>query len=215
MITRDFQLEYNEILNDTIIPILKELTFKKRGVNFYRTVNDIIQQFSIQKSQWNDKENTSFTFHVGFFNETIYKVAWNKEIIPKAPKEYDCFLSTRLGDLSRKKDYWYQLNESCQLDVLKHELENDLLHYAKPLFEYSNSLTTIAEQCSIEATNEPLKYVGKLYERIVFLMESNQIDLGIELIKESYKNACIPKPELNQVYIIQLKRLASYYSINL
>ena len=215
MTTRDFQLEYLEILNDTISPILKELSFKKRGINFYRKINDIIQLFSIQKSQWNDKENISFTFHVGFFNETIYKVAWDKKMVPKTIKEYDCFLSTKIGQLSQRKDYWYELNENCPLDQLKQELKNELLLYVEPIFELYNSLEAIAEQCSVEATNEPLKYIGKPYDRIVFLMESNRTHAGIELIKESYKNALIPKPDLNQHYLNQLKRLAMYYSIEL
>ncbi len=215
MTTRDFQLEYLEILNDSISPILKELSFQKRGINFYRKINDIIQLFTIQKSQWNDKENISFTIDIGFFNETIYKVAWDKKMVPKTIKEFDCFLSTRVGLLSQKMDYWYELNENCQLDQLKQELKNELLLYVEPIFELYNSLEAIAKQCSIEATNDPLKYVGKPYERIVFLMESNMTDSSVQLIKESYKNALIPKPELNQHYINQLKRLGMYYSIDL
>ena len=37
-----------------------------------KSVNDIVQVFNIQKSQWNSADEITFTFNIGFFNSEIF-----------------------------------------------------------------------------------------------------------------------------------------------
>src|ERR1700752_3619470 len=98
-INRDFQQDFEDVMKDVISPIFKRMKFRKRNSNFNKTTNDIVQVFNVQKSQWNHSDRVSFTFNLGFFNEQLHRIARNKESVPEFIREYDCFLSERLGRL--------------------------------------------------------------------------------------------------------------------
>ncbi len=134
MTDRDYKIEFETIVKEVITPIFRKFGFRKSGNNFYREINSIGQVFNVQQSQWNTKDNKSFTFNLGLINTTTYFKIYKRET-PKFPKEYDCEISIRLGQLMKTNDKWYNLNKDTNFAMLKEQINTDLEKYAMQFFE--------------------------------------------------------------------------------
>ena len=134
MTQRHFKSELDSIVKEIVAPIFKELGFKKKGYNFYRGYGEVGQAFNIQNSRWNSKEDKSFVFNIGLIDKVVYKQV-NNIAPPPFPKEVDCDIRLRLGNLTDKADGWYNLNSTTELDKLKEQIRHDLKLYVVPFFE--------------------------------------------------------------------------------
>lgn len=228
--TREFQKEFDDIVKRTIAPFFKGLGFKKNGNGFNRTTDDIIQVANIQKSQWNHADNVSFTFNIGFFNEDIYKNSWDKAV-PKFIREYDCQIHFRLGHITKKSDYWYELNENVAVDKLETEIKDHLDNFLKPILETVQTMNSMKE---FMIKNTDLKRTMPTADQILLLLKTGDRDKAERLLREEYKDSLTPKelvsvtnyPDgrreekiskttINKVYVDRLKRLASLNKIEL
>jgi hypothetical protein len=228
--TREFQKEFDEIAKRTIGPFFKGLGFKKSGNGFNRKTHDIVQMANIQKSQWNHADNVSFTFNIGFFNEDIYKDSWDKAV-PKFIREYDCQVHFRLGHITKKRDYWYELNEKVTADELENEIRDHLDNFLKPILESVQSTKSMKEFIT---TNADFRQTMPTAYQILLLLKTGDRDKAERLLREEYKDSLTPKesvsitnypdgrreekiskPAINKVYVDRLKRLASLNKIEL
>lgn len=203
------QEQFDLILKMEIAPFFKQLKFSKTGHNFNKRINHLVQVFNVQKSQWNDKTHVSFTFNIGFFHDILHKTAWDSIYIPKMIKEYDCFLSSRIGHLINGTDIWFQLNHDTVYEELRKEIRDILETIVHPLFLKYQTIESF-DLIFNEPTNEPLQYVGRIYDRIVYFFEMNQYDKGIQLLHELVE---IVKKNGNSTKTIY--RLANHYNIKL
>jgi hypothetical protein len=134
MTSRDFKSEFDSIIKEVISPIFKANGFKKNGNNFYHDLGEIGQAFNVQQSQWNSKDDKTFVFNLGLLDKEIQNEVYQREI-PKFPKEYDCEIRLRHGQLMNKGDVWYDLNKRTDLEKLKAQIGNDLDKYVLPFFD--------------------------------------------------------------------------------
>lgn len=224
--------DFDKIFKEVIVPFSKELGFKRKVQNFSRQTNDIIQCFNIQKSKWNSIDNVSFTFNLGFFNQEIINLSEDKEARLEFPKEYDCFLRSRLGTFSHKRDHWYELNRRTDVNITANQVKDDLQTILLPLFEKHKSLTDL--KSFVDSSEKSYDFIMTPYNHIVYLMKTNQFEKGKTLIQEHYKKAntsqistqtmtypngrsvvTTSKPSLNQHSIDTIERLARLYNIKL
>jgi hypothetical protein len=227
---REFQKEFDDIVKRTVAPFFKGLGFKKNGNGFNRTTHDIIQAVNIQKSQWNHADNISFTFNIGFFNADIYKDSWDKGI-PKFIREYYCQIHFRLGHITKKTDYWYELNEKVTVDEIENEIKHHLGNFLKPILETVQTMNSMKEFIT---TNTEIKQTMPTADQILLLLKTGDRDKAERLLREEYKDSLTPKesvsvtnypdgkreekiskPTINKVYVDRLKRLASLNKIEL
>lgn len=180
--TRNFQNEFDTLISNFVIPILKENDFKKEGNNFARKTEDIIQAFNIQKSQSNSKDDISFTFNIGFFSEKIYE----RNPVPSFPKTYDCFLLIRSGHLMYGNDKWFQLNKDTNLIELEKEISRVMKEIVE-LFNAHKNLFSLKELMSKYGSVSPLT-------RIEFLALVNEKEEAEKKLQEAYKENLTPKP---------------------
>lgn len=134
MTDRDFKSEFDSIIKEVIAPIFKANGFKKNGNNFYRDLGEVGQAFNVQQSQWNSKDDKTFVFNLGLLDKEIQKEIYQREL-PKFPKEYDCEIRLRQGQLMNKGDVWYYLNKRTDLEKLKAQIVNDLEKFVLPFFD--------------------------------------------------------------------------------
>lgn len=230
MITRDFKTEFDNLIKEIIAPTFKMIGFKKKANNFYKSTNDLIQIFNVQKSQWNSKDDISFTFNIGFFSPEIFQETWDR-LIPDIPKEYDCFISFRSGFITDKKDKWYELNEKNNYDKLTIEIKSDLQKSAIDLFNNYQTLTSLK---GLINESPDLQVTMGTIPRFVFMMKTDLRKDALDLLFTEYKNAQIPKssvsvinypdgrsvetksePKINKGYIDSLIRIAKMYDIEI
>ena len=134
MANRNLKSEFDSIITEVIAPVFKANGFKKNGNNFYRDLGEIGQAFNVQQSQWNSKDDKTFAFNLGLLDKEIQKKVYQREI-PKFPKEYDCEIRLRHGQLMNKGDVWYDLKKRTDLEKLKAQIGNDLEKYVLPFFD--------------------------------------------------------------------------------
>jgi hypothetical protein len=225
---RNLQSEFDEILKNLVFPFFKELGFKKNGNGFNKKIGEITQVVNIQKSRWNNKDNVSFTFNIGFFSAEIYIDFWNKGI-PKFIKDYDCQITYRLGQLTKGSDYWYELNERIEKANLEIEIYENLNHYLKPFIEKTIDLNSLKELIQTDKYAEMT--TAELYKIKIFL-KVGEIEKGKELLTKAYLNALNPednvsktiypdgtekietsKSKINLEYVDRLKKIAEENNI--
>ena len=229
MTPENLKTDFNEIFKGVIVPFFKDLGFKRKTQHFSRQTNDITQCFNVQKSQWNSyHDNISFTFNLGFYNETIRTLSWGQEIPTDFPKTTDCFIQDRLGTYSHKRDQWYELSKRVVRNKVAEQVKSDLDKFLKPLFESYQSLDNLKI-----FSEKNTGFLLSPYGQIVFLMMTGQSEKGRQFIKEQYKIALTPqtiidtinfpdgtkkektKTYINQHYIDSIERLAKHYEIEL
>lgn len=137
---------------EKITDYLKENDFKKRGNHFYKSNGSIGYCVNIQNDKWNDANQIRFTLNVGIFTEAFWHECEdfkNTGIIPTFPKEYECAIRERIGDLLPvKEDKWYCITSGTDGMKLWSEIERDLTEYALPFFtRYNTESDVIPNQC--------------------------------------------------------------------
>jgi hypothetical protein len=198
-----------------------------------RQVNDITQCFNVQNSQWNSHgDSLSFTFNYGFYNKQIHDLAFKQESVIDFPKTFDCFIHSRLGQLSHNTDHWYVLHKKVDKNEISEQVKHNLDKYLLPIFEQNKSLTDL--KSLVDSSAEKYDFINSPLCRIIYLMTTNQIEKGNELIRKEYTKALIPQvskqtinypngrsvitysePRVNQGYIDNIKRLAKQYGLEI
>jgi hypothetical protein len=225
--------QFDDILESTVAPALKGLGFKKKGLHFNRSVNEISQCFNIQKSKWNSyDESISFTFNLGFYYGKINNVLSEKEESVLSPQVNDCFIQGRIGNLTKRKDHWYELNNKESFEVIREQVAHHIKFFLIPHFEKYNSLENLVEL--VDKNEGDRIYMISPMGKFIFLMITNQKEVAGKHIKFEYKNALNPqetthtinypngtskvytsKPYVNQTFVDHIEKFAKYYGIEL
>ena len=137
---------------EKITDYLKDNDFKKRGNHFFKSNGSIGYCVNIQNDKWNNANQIRFTLNVGIFTEAFWLECGdfkNIGMIPTFPKEYDCAIRYRIGDLLPvKEDKWYCITSDTDVMKLWSEIERDLTEYILPFFiRYNTASDVIPNQC--------------------------------------------------------------------
>lgn len=118
---------------------LKENDFKRHGNHFFRRNGTIGYCLNIQNDKWNNKEIIRFTLNVGIFTDSFWLEHYDSKhsgIVPSFPKEYDCAVRERIGNLLPvHEDKWYCITPDTDVLKLWNDIEHDLEEYVKPFFD--------------------------------------------------------------------------------
>lgn len=137
---------------EKITDYLKDNDFKKRGNHFFKSNGEIGYCVNIQNDKWNNANQIRFTLNVGIFTDAFWLECEdfkNTGIIPTFPKEYDCAIRERIGDLLPvKEDKWYCITSGTDVVKLWSEIERDLTEYILPFIaRYNTESDVIPNQC--------------------------------------------------------------------
>jgi len=182
----DLNLILKNIVNESIAPLLKSLSFKKNGYHFYREVGDVVQCVNIQQSKWKSTDYKEFTINIGLLHKEIFNTHLNKEL-PKFPKEYDCLIRIRLPYLKYEKDNWYELDIKTEFASLVNHINNDLLDYLIPFLQKYEKFENWIEFVTCENASH-INDTTKFF----LLMELNELEDASKLLVSLYKKSLIP-----------------------
>lgn len=144
--------EKRTFIFDKIADFLKDDDFKKRGNHFFKRNGEIGYCVNIQNDKWNDANQIRFTLNVGIFTEAFWLECEdfkNTGIIPTFPKEYECAIRKRIGNLLPvKEDKWYCITSGTDVMKLWSKIKRDLTEYILPFFaRYNTASDVIPNQC--------------------------------------------------------------------
>lgn len=115
---------FNELISQTIKPLLKEEQFVKKGLNFFKQKDDLIFLFNFQNSQGNTGAQIRF-----YINCCIHSTAVDQAIgraQNTAPKEYECYFRKRISDMTGAQTDGYIINGETNMQVLEAAIVKDL-----------------------------------------------------------------------------------------
>lgn len=152
-------------------------------------MNDIFQCLNIQKSKWNSyDESISFTFNLGFYSGKINSILTEKEDSILSPQFNDCFIQGRIGNLTKRKDHWYELNNKESFEIIREQVANHIESFLIPHFEKYNSLAKLVELVELVEKNKGDRvYMISPIGKFILLMITNQKEVVIKHIKVSMK----------------------------
>jgi hypothetical protein len=185
----DFADDFKRIVKEVIGSYMKEMGFKKKGNNFCRPIEDIMQVFTVQQSQGNFAHDKSFTFNLGLFNEEIFKETQEREV-PTFPREYDCVVQLRSGILTNGCDKWYELNTKTDLNRLRNEIDEAMRTKIVPFFQ---TYSTLESMNDLIEKNESIRNMCPSVSRIVLLFKTGRHNKGNEELKKAYLEAKKPR----------------------
>jgi hypothetical protein len=131
------EIMFDNVVNQGFDKILEPLGFKKRGNNFYAQYNGIGHLVNIQKSIHSSGDHIAFTVNAAIFLPEFWLVFYNffnKSIPPEYPREPECILRVRIGDLIKDNDVWYDLHRSTCEEKLIKEMKINVKQFILPYF---------------------------------------------------------------------------------
>ena len=140
---------------DKIADFLKDDDFKRRGNHFFKRKGAIGYCVNIQNDKWNNREIIRFTLNTGIFTDSFWLEHYDSKhsgIVPSFPKEYDCAVRERIGNLLPvHDDKWYCITADTNVLKLWNDIAHDLEEYVIPFFDKYN----------IESDVVPNQYIYK------------------------------------------------------
>jgi hypothetical protein len=139
--------KFDAIIKDCFLKPLKPLGFKKKGNNFYRQLAELGQIINVQKSQFNSKENITFTINTGLFIPEYWLIYYNYHDgnIPDYPTEPVCAIRQRIGKLKYNIDKWFDIDRNTNISELEKEMNDNVMNYILPYFERSKTKNDVIQ----------------------------------------------------------------------
>jgi hypothetical protein len=196
---------FNQLVAETIKPLLKNEGFVKKGLNFFKQKDDLIFVFNFQNSQGNTGTQIRFYINCGIHSTYIDQAISKAQ--NAAPKEYECYFRERISDITGAKTDGYIVNEQLNMQALEDIVVADMkkaivffnqIQSTKDLVDLmiqKNGLNNYLELFEYLLVNKDLnrlkQYAGQLYEAFGkekrwTIFENNLNNL---LIKYHYKKS--------------------------
>jgi hypothetical protein len=132
---------FEEILKESITPLLKKEGFKKQHYNYRKTENGLIYLINFQSSGYNNVDYASYYINCGIYcNE--FETLFGEKIIT-APKEYDCLFNQRIEQITNWTKTNIEIVESS--DEGKQRIADELVKELEKLILFFNTTKTIED----------------------------------------------------------------------
>ncbi|XDD45242.1 DUF4304 domain-containing protein [Leptospira sp. WS39.C2] len=173
-----------KIIREEIGPNLKNLGFKKKGLNWNKNLQSHVLCLNIQSSMYNTSDQSKFTINFGVFNSEAFEIFYNKNP-PDFPKEIDCFIRIRIGDLlSSYEDFWYTIDNNTEYENLRDSIENHFEHFIIPFLEKLAKIDDLLNYLLTTKHITDFPVTGIIYFAI-FLIKHGKIEFGSEIFKKA------------------------------
>ena len=204
-IRMSMQQVLEELIKDTIAPLLKAEGFKKRGKNFAKLLPDLAWTLNIQSSMWNTKDEVEFTLNTGIFTEKLFGTMYEFEA-PQFPSEISSVLRLRINELKGTKDDWYNLDEKTDIQELKNIITRDIQETILPHFNKFQSLTDLIAELEKWPENE---MPGSPHELTILYYNTGKEELALERLKNFISNCKLDSKKKYAMELLEWLELAS------
>lgn len=115
---------FNQLLKETVTPLMKDAGFRKTALNYYRQGTGMVYMINVQKSQSNSVAETGFYINCGVHSPEIEEALGGSP--NPMPKEYQCHFRCRIQELSSEAHDKYVIDSQTDLKQLQGQLEKSL-----------------------------------------------------------------------------------------
>jgi len=149
--------KFDHIIKEAFAKNLKPLGFKKRGNNYYLSLEGVGQMITLQKSTHYTKNHIHFTINTGIFLPEFWLAYYNyhSKPIPDYPTEPECVARARIGKLRNTGDIWYDVDEDTDEIEMIIEMEENLNDYILPFFHRLQSKEQFLSMLDADAIRLP------------------------------------------------------------
>jgi hypothetical protein len=132
---------FEEILKESITPLLKKDGFKKQHYNYRKTENGLTYLINFQSSGYNNVDYASYYINCGIYCNAFEKLVGEKDIA--SPKEYDCLFNQRLEQITNWNKTNIEIIESS--DEGKKRIADELVKELGKLILFFNTIISLEE----------------------------------------------------------------------
>src|SRR5262249_38322917 len=127
-------------VNAALSKTLRQAGYRKSGRTYHQVAESCIRVTNIQASSHNFGALGRFTMNLGVYYPDV--VLLSPVAVPNGlPKEYQCTLRERIGRLMpRSADFWWQIDETCDLQAIGAQLNKAWLEYGQPWLSQCSTL---------------------------------------------------------------------------
>lgn len=194
---------FNNLVADTIKPLLKKQGFAKKDLNFYKRDNDLVFLINIQKSQGN---KIKFYINCGIHSIAIDRIIGNEE--KETPKEAECYFRDRISSLLHSEKDGYLIEEPLDTSALKIQLSTDL----EQVTTIFNNIRSTNDLTNLMINKGGLNNYSELFTYLLLTDQQEQLKVFISKLHRQFgaeKRWTIFENKLNEI----LKDHAKNYSI--
>lgn len=172
----------SRILKDGPTALLLPLGFRKEGLVYRMTHEEVAWIVDVQTSRWNDAHEVHFTINGGVYAPGVVS-SYLRKADPTTPKLADCCISVRIGMLDQcKLDKWWIISTSDrvpdEVDArISAEMCNQVEELLLPFLARFTSLLEVAEFLgepvvertrfvAPQAAEQRYAYAGLLYSQL-------------------------------------------------
>lgn len=167
--------KFNNLINETIKPLLKSNGFSKKSLDFHKRKDDLIFLINFQKSHGNSFDETKFYINCGIHSTTIDQIIGRKE--NSDPKEYECHFRSRISALIESETDRYSIAEETDLEILAENISSDL----KSVINRFDSIKNTDDLTNLMIAKNGLSNYEELFEFL--LLTDNWKDLKLYIQK--------------------------------
>jgi len=171
--------KFDEIIKETVKPLMKEKEYRKIGLTFYKEKKDLIYMINIQKSTHNNYEKISFYINCCIHSKQMDEIL-DKEIKTR-PKHYQCYYRKRIESILENSKKRYTITS----DTEKQELQKELKSNIRQAVEYLEITNTLDKLIKLMIKQNGLHNYREI---LLFLLKTSKADYTKMYIKKLYQD---------------------------
>ena len=143
----DSRIHLNDIVKESISPMLKGYGFRKNGLTWNRNRSEMTDVLNLQISKGSNEQSVEFTINCGLFCPPVWEIVWATPV-PKRVKEDHCFPRGRINSFLSSCDkmpldlWWTVKSASCGRDISQ-EVRKTIEGVYLPKTELLNTIDNI------------------------------------------------------------------------
>ena len=157
---------FNDTIKQDVKPFLSKRGFAKKGLNFYKTTENLIYMFNFQKSSGNSADNVMFYVNCGIYAAELARIQ-SREILA-APQESECHFRARIGEIAESVPDRFSITPDTNMD----DLRKTLLSGLEEVIHFYDTMTS-ARSLVDYYTLGPFLHLGE--ESFHLLLQSNDV----------------------------------------
>lgn len=158
---------FNALIKQDIKPFLIKRGYKKKGLNFYRTTENLIYLINFQKSSGNTVDTMMFYVNCGIYAAELAQLQ-SREMVT-APKEAACHFRARISSIVEDAPDRFSITATTNLDELTNILLLGGFEEVHSFYETMTSARSIVDYYIAG----PFLHLGE--ESFHFLLQANDV----------------------------------------
>jgi Domain of unknown function (DUF4304) len=115
---------FNQLIKESIQPLLKMHGFKKRNLNFYQRRDDLVFVINFQKGKWNSQESVDFFINCGIYSNVLAQTIGQK--LFEFPPTHFCHFDKRIEAITGSKKCWFSILPETKIELITDEVIEQL-----------------------------------------------------------------------------------------